>query len=111
MFSSHSGNDDRVVMNADGKYAELVSCMIATMIDAYISNEEEKVIEANSDTPREKAELALWGGLLGFGKVAGGARQAIEAVDLFVGRYLLLTTVAYVGIKFVHFKLWDPIPF
>ena len=37
--------------------------------------------------------------------------QGIEALDVFVGRYLLLTTVAYVGIKFVHFKLWDPIPF
>ena len=29
----------------------------------------------------------------------------------FIGRYLLLTTVAYVGIKFVHFKIFDPIPF
>jgi len=34
-----------------------------------------------------------------------------RAADLFVGRYLLLTTVAYVAIKFIHFKIFDPIPF
>lgn len=39
-----------------------------------------------------------------------GARQTIEAVDLFVGRYLLFTTVTYVLIKFIHFKLFDPFP-
>ena len=33
-----------------------------------------------------------------------------EAVDFFVGRYLLLTTVGYVGLKFVHYKLFDPFP-
>jgi len=71
----------------------------------------EKVIETNSATTAEKAQLAIWGGLLGVGKLSEGFRQSIEALDLFVGRYLLLTTVAYVGLKFVHFKLWDPIPF
>ena len=38
-------------------------------------------------------------------------REAVEALDLFVGRYLLLATVAYVGLKFVHFKIFDPIPY
>ena len=37
--------------------------------------------------------------------------QTVEAADVFVGRYLLLTTVAYVGVKFVHFKIFDPFPF
>ena len=41
----------------------------------------------------------------------GGVRRAVELLDVFVGRYLLLTTVAYVGIKFIHFKVFDPIPF
>jgi len=69
------------------------------------------VIEANSKTNLDKSQLAIWGGLLGFGKLSGGIRQAAEAIDLFVGRYLLLTTFAYVGIKFIHFKIWDPVPF
>ena len=45
------------------------------------------------------------------GELSGGVRRLVELLDVFVGRYLLLTTVAYVGIKFVHFKLFDPIPF
>ena len=49
--------------------------------------------------------------MLGAGKVSQGVREIAEGFDLFVGRYLLLTTVAYVGIKFIHFKVWDPIPF
>jgi hypothetical protein len=48
--------------------------------------------------------------LFGSARVAGGvtkvARQTAEALDTFVGRYLLLTTVGYVGLKFIHFKLF-----
>lgn len=57
----------------------------------------------------EGATLAL---LLLFGaaRVAGGTskafRQTAETLDTFVGRYLLLTTVAYIGIKLVHFKVF-----
>jgi hypothetical protein len=59
---------------------------------------------------KEKAELILWGGMLGVGQASRILRETFEAVDLFVGRYLLTSTVAYVGIKFVHFKLFDPFP-
>ena len=71
----------------------------------------EKIVQANSGTTLGKATLAFWGAILGVGRLSGGVRQLVEAADVFVGRYLLLTTVAYVGFKFVHFKLWDPIPF
>lgn len=69
------------------------------------------MVQANSDSALSQGKLAFWGSLLSVGKVSGGIRQIAEGIDLFVGRYLLLTTVAYVGIKFVHFKIWDPIPF
>ena len=52
----------------------------------------------------------VWGALRGVGEASKSVREGIELLDIFVGRYLLLTTVAYVGIKFVHFKLWDPFP-
>jgi len=71
----------------------------------------DEVWEANSDTAAAKAAFFGWGSLLAIGQVTRGTRKAIEAADLFVGRYLLLATVAYVGLKFVHFKIWDPIPF
>ena len=30
--------------------------------------------------------------------------RVVEGADIFVGRYLLLTTVGYVGLKFLKFK-------
>eukprot|EP00967_Tisochrysis_lutea_P146306 scaffold275923_cov33-Tisochrysis_lutea.AAC.3 len=56
-------------------------------------------------------DVAIAGALRMVGEVSGGIRRSVEAVDFFVGRYLLLTTVAYVGVKFVHYKIFDPIPF
>ena len=70
----------------------------------------QKVVRANTGAPADTAQLVFWGALRGVGEASKGVREAIEVLDIFVGRYLLLTTVAYVGIKFVHFKLWDPFP-
>jgi len=44
------------------------------------------------------------------GDIGRAARKTVEALDLFVGRYLVLLTVAYVAIKFVHFKVWPDFP-
>jgi len=71
----------------------------------------EMVVRANKDEPVRMGQLALWGSFRAVGELSGGVRRLVEVLDVFVGRYLLLTTVAYVGIKFVHFKLFDPIPF
>ena len=71
----------------------------------------DEVWDANKATQAGQAQVIGWGALLGLGTACKIVREGFEAADLFVGRYLLLTTVAYVGIKFVHFKLWDPIPF
>ena len=68
----------------------------------------DEVWEANADSP---APFFAWGAVYGAGQISKGVREIAEAFDLFVGRYLLLTTVGYVGIKFIHYKLWDPIPF
>ena len=70
----------------------------------------QKVVRANTGAPAATAQLVFWGALRGVGEVSKSVREGIELLDIFVGRYLLLTTVAYVGIKFVHFKLWDPFP-
>lgn len=71
----------------------------------------DEIIAANSDTRSAQAQLAVFGLMLGWGRVSNSLRQGIEALDLFVGRYLLLTTVGYVGIKFVHYKIFDPFAF
>lgn len=71
----------------------------------------DEVWKINSEDAVGQAAVVGWGALLGVGLLSQGFRQIIEALDVFVGRYLLLTTVAYVGIKFVHFKIFDPFPF
>ena len=37
-------------------------------------------------------------------------RKVLDAVDLFVGRYLVLWVTAYIGVKFLHFKVFPDFP-
>lgn len=39
------------------------------------------------------------------------SREFIEALDLFVGRYLVLIATGYIGLKFLHFKVFPDFPF
>lgn len=52
--------------------------------------------------------------LSGAVKIVGGAskiiRQFVEALDLFVGRYLVLIASSYIILKFVHFKIFPDFP-
>mmetsp|Transcript_31465 Transcript_31465/g.98886 ORF Transcript_31465/g.98886 Transcript_31465/m.98886 type:complete len:334 (-) Transcript_31465:308-1309(-) len=70
----------------------------------------EQVWKVNSENAAGVAAVVGFGALRAVGEASGGLRRGIEAVDFFVGRYLLLTTVGYVGLKFVHYKLFDPFP-
>jgi len=69
----------------------------------------DEVIKANEE-PLGVAGIVVWGSMRVVGELSRNLRRGIEVLDLFVGRYLLLTTVAYVGIKFVHYKVFDPFP-
>jgi len=71
----------------------------------------DEVWEANAGSTGGQVQLIAWGLIFGVGQVSKGFRKGVEAADVFVGRYLLLTTVAYVAIKFVHFKIYDPFPY
>ena len=37
-------------------------------------------------------------------------REFIEALDLFVGRYLVIIAAGYIMLKFVHFKVFPDFP-
>jgi len=37
-------------------------------------------------------------------------RQVLEAVDSFVGRYLVLVATFYLAVKFLHFKVFPDFP-
>ena len=40
------------------------------------------------------------------GDVIGIVRQVVDFVDVFVSRYLALTTAAYITFKFLHFRVF-----
>lgn len=66
-----------------------------------------------SASPGDVAVLALFGlsGLLRLvGEVSKTSRVFAENVDTFVGRYLIYSTVGYVALKFVHFKVFPEFP-
>lgn len=44
------------------------------------------------------------------GKTSRFAREFLEGLDLFVGRYLVLLATFYIGLKFVHFKVFPDFP-
>lgn len=37
-------------------------------------------------------------------------REVMDAIDLFVGRYLVLFATGYIILKFVHFKVFPDFP-
>jgi hypothetical protein len=44
------------------------------------------------------------------GEAFGAIRRSIEAIDTFVGRYLVFGTTAYVLLKFLHYKVFSNFP-
>ena len=66
----------------------------------------DEVWRVNSATTTDKGLTIGWGLLFGAGLACKSVRQVVEGLDVFVGRYLLLTTVGYVAFKFIHFKLF-----
>lgn len=45
-----------------------------------------------------------------FGSMKKIVRQAFDAIDLFVGRYLVIWASGYILIKFVHYKIFPDFP-
>lgn len=56
------------------------------------------------------AAVAVFGTIKFFGAVLGVCREIFEALDLFVGRYLVIISTGYIAIKFLHFKVFPDFP-
>lgn len=48
-------------------------------------------------------------GIKVYGDILGTSRKLIENVDTFVGRYLVIATTAYIGFKFLHYKVFNDV--
>ena len=50
------------------------------------------------------------GTVKGVGEGSRILRDLIESMDLFIGRYLVLIATGYIGLKFIHFKVFPDFP-
>jgi len=60
--------------------------------------------------PKDIPIVAVSGALKVYGETSKIIRELLEGLDLFVGRYLTLIATGYVGIKFIHFKVFPDFP-
>lgn len=52
----------------------------------------------------------VFGSFKAAGEFSKFLQESIESVDIFVGRYLSVLTVGYIGLKFLHFKVFPDFP-
>jgi len=73
--------------------------------------EEETKVEILQKGPVEILVIGLSGVVKVFGLALGVLREVFDAIDLFVGRYLVIWATGYVLIKFLHYKVFPDFPF
>jgi len=67
-------------------------------------------VDMSSLKPTKVPVVILSGGVKVAGQSIGLLREILDAIDLFVGKSLILWVTAYVGIKFIHFKIFPDFP-
>lgn len=69
------------------------------------------ILESLSDVKATALPLVLVsGGVKSVGEVSKIIRDITEGIDIFIGRYLVLIATGYIGLKFVHFKIFPDFP-
>lgn len=71
----------------------------------FLSSKGVETLEAKDDSQNQPAIVAL-SSVKVLGDVIGIVRQVVDFVDVFVSRYLALTTAAYITFKFLHFRVF-----
>jgi hypothetical protein len=74
------------------------------------NNKYDYAVDMSSTDVKELPVVVISGGVKAAGQAIGLVREALDAIDLFVGKSLILWVTAYVGIKFLHFKIFPDFP-
>jgi hypothetical protein len=61
-------------------------------------------------SPLQLVSTLSWGSVKAVGETSRIVREVMEGLDLFVGRYLVLIATGYIGLKFLHFKVFPDFP-
>lgn len=59
---------------------------------------------------KELPAIVFSGSVKAAGQAVGVLREILDAIDLFVGKSLILWATAYIGFKFLHFKVFPDFP-
>jgi len=70
----------------------------------------EKLIDFENTDPLGLAVILSSGAVKLVGESSKVVREVVEGLDLFVGRYLVLLATGYIGLKFLHFKIFPDFP-
>jgi hypothetical protein len=70
----------------------------------------EEMLDLSALEVKDYPIVIVTGTVKAFGETSKVARDVLEAIDLFVGRYLTLLASGYIGIKFLHFKVFPDFP-
>uniref|UniRef100_A0A7S3DSI1 Uncharacterized protein n=1 Tax=Entomoneis paludosa TaxID=265537 RepID=A0A7S3DSI1_9STRA len=72
--------------------------------------EEEAKIDIMEKGPASIVIIGLSGAVKLFGQALRILREVFDAIDIFVGRYLVVWATGYVLIKFLHYKVFPDFP-
>lgn len=67
-------------------------------------------VNFSETNPAELPVVIISGGVKIAGQSIGLLREILDAIDLFVGKSLIIWMTAYIGFKFVHFKVFPDFP-
>jgi len=70
----------------------------------------DKLIDFENTDPLALAVILSSGAVKLVGETSKVIREVVEGLDLFVGRYLVLLATGYIGLKFLHFKIFPDFP-
>lgn len=71
----------------------------------------EELFDFKSYDTKKLPIVILSGSCKAVGEGSKVIREVFESLDLFIGRYLTLIATGYIGIKFLHFKIFPDFPF
>lgn len=67
-------------------------------------------IDMSKTDSKDLPLIVISGGVKIAGQSVGALREILDAIDLFVGKSLILWATAYIGFKFMHFKVFPDFP-
>lgn len=78
--------------------------------DVDANSEDDWTVDLSETGPAELAVIIVSGGAKAAGAAIKLLRDVLDAIDLFVGKSLVLWVTAYIGFKFIHFKIFPDFP-